>query len=651
MAGLRISGIMSGFDTETMIKDLMKAESAKLDKVKKDRQYVSWQQEGFREIINKLKTFQSNYFDVLKPTTNFTSTASFAKFAYIIKSGGVDTDKVSVIAGADVKSKAITINKIDQLASKDTWTGASSGIRGIETSGTAASYIGDLSSNLTSSGKNLEFTLSIGSNAKVISVDPSTFSDADTLASALDTKIQAAFGSDYAGMVTSDGTDLKFDFSGNEVKILKYGDNVTSMTGLFGSDAAQSSYAYKTKSLNTLLNLTDAQLGTIQINGKTIALDQNDTISKMIEKVNASDANVTLSYDALNDKFTLKSNLEGSANNISIEDGSDAENLFTNLFGVSDLSSFIGSPNANTTISLGNGDESTRSVGKNAKLSINGVDIIQSSNNFSLDGVNYSLKATSTDPIDISIETDTTSIIDNIKNFVKEYNEIVDFINGKLTEKRDYDYDPLTDDEKEALSEEEITKWENKAKQGMLKGSSELSSMLTELRNAIIEPIEGVGITMAQIGISSTSYADKGKLTIDETKLKSALENNYEEVVNLFTKKSDITYNDSANRNQRDNENGISNRFDDILKDYIRTTRDSNGYKGKLIVKAGIENDSSQFSNDFQKKLTGYDDRISDLLDYLSNREEYYYTMFSKMESALSQMESQSSSLLSQLGQ
>ncbi len=651
MAGLRISGIMSGFDTETMIKDLMKAENARVDKVKKDRQYVSWQQEGFREIINKLKTFQSNYFDVLKPTTNFTSTASFAKFAYSIKSGGVDTDKVSVIAGADVKSKAITINQIDQLASKDTWTGASSGIRGIETSGTTASYIGDLSSNLTSSGKNLEFTLSIGSNAKVISVDPSTFSDADTLASAIDTKIQAAFGSDYAGMVTSDGTDLKFDFSGSEVKILKYGDNVTTMTGLFGSDTAQSSYAYKTKSLNTLFNLTDAQLGAVQINGKTIALDQNDTISNLIEKVNASDANVTLSYDSLNDKFILKSNLEGSANNITIEDGSDAENLFANLFGVSDLSSFIGSPNADTTITLGNGDESTRTVGKNAKLNINGVDIIQSSNNFSLDGVNYSLKATSIDPINVGIETDTTSIIDNIKNFVKEYNDIVDFINGKLTEKRDYDYAPLTDDEKEALTEDEVKKWEDKAKAGMLKGSSELSSMLTELRNAIIEPIEGVGITMAQIGISSTSYTDKGKLTIDETKLKSALENNYEEVVNLFTKKSDITYNDSANRNQRDNENGISNRFDDILKDYIRTTRDSNGYKGKLIVKAGIENDSSQFSNDFQKKLTGYDDRISDLLDYLSNREEYYYTMFSKMESALSQMESQSSSLLSQLGQ
>lgn len=648
MAGIRISGIMSGFDTESMIKDLMKAESAKLDKVKQTRQYTSWQQEGFRETINKLKTFQSNYFDVLKPTTNFTSIASFAKFSYSIKSGGVDTDKINVVANADAKMKEITIDSIDQLASKDTWTGATSGIRGIDTVNLDAAT---LSSDLTAAGKNLEFTLSVGSTAKVISVDPASFSDVGSLATAIDAKVQAAFGSDYAGLVSSDGSNLNFDFVGSEVKILKYGDNIESMVGLFTSDTNKSSYDYKSQSLNSLFGLTNSQLSSIQINGKNIALDETDTISKMIEKVNASDANVTLSYDTLNDKFTLKSNLEGSANNISIEDGSDAETLFSSLFGVSDLSPMIGVTGTDTSVNLPDGDVSLRSVGKNAQLSINGIDIIQSNNNFSFDGVNYSLKAISSEPIEIGIETDANSIIDNIKNFVNEYNEIVDYINGKLTEKRDYDYDPLTDEERESLSDEEITKWEEKAKQGILKGSSELSSMLTELRNAVIQPIEGVGITMAQIGISSTSYTDRGKLTIDETKLKSALENNYEDVVNLFTKQSEVRYSDSSNRNQRNSENGISNRFDDILKDYIRTTRDTDGNKGILIVKAGIENDVSQFENTFQKKLTGYDDRIADLLDYLSDKEEYYYTMFSKMESALSQMEAQSSSLLSQLGQ
>jgi flagellar hook-associated protein 2 len=184
----------------------------------------------------------------------------------------------------------------------------------------------------------------------------------------------------------------------------------------------------------------------------------------------------------------------------------------------------------------------------------------------------------------------------------------------------------------------------------MLKGSSELSNMLIQLRNAVIEPISDVGLNLSQIGIASTGYSDKGKLTIDETKLKSALDNNFDEVVNLFSKKSAVAYTDTANKATRYSENGIASRFDDILKDYTRTSRDTNGNKGVLIMKAGIENDTSAFSNEFSKRITGFDDRISSLLDDLDSKEAYYYNMFAKMESALSQMESQASSLMSQLG-
>lgn len=639
MATMRISGIMSGFDTDTMIKDLMKAENTRVDKVKKERQYIQWQQEGFREIIGKLRTFQSNYFDVLKSSSNMSATSAFAKFSYSIKSGGVDTDKVSVVATAGASSKNVTINSITRLASKDTWIGDEANLRGIETQTLNLADVDALKNTLTSAGKKLEFSLGIGTNAKVISVDPSEFSDLETLKTALNGKISQAFGSEFNQLVSDEGGKLKFDFAGSEIKIMKLGDNAETMVGLFGEDVTQNSNAYKSKSLNTLYGLTNAELSSISINGKTIVLDETDTIDKMIQKINASEANVTLSYDSLKDGFTLTSKTEGAVNNISIDAGSNTETLFANLFGVSDLID-----DGTGTINV------SRNEGVNALLKINDVDIVQSNNNFSLDGINYSLKETSNVAIDIGIQTDTTSIIDNVKNFVKEYNELVDFINGKLTEKKNYDYKPLTDEEKEALTEDEVKKWEEKAKAGMLRGSSELSGMLNELRNAVIEPIEGVGITMAQIGISSSSYSDRGKLTIDETKLKSALENNYDDVVQLFTKKSEVTYSDSANRSTRDLQNGVGSRFEDIIKDYVRTTRDTNGNKGKLIIKAGVENDSSQFSNDFQKRISGYDDRIADLLDYLTNRETYYYTMFSKMESALSQMESQSSALMNQLG-
>jgi len=638
MANMRISGIMSGFDTDTMIKDLMKAENTRVDKVKQNRQYVLWQQEGFREVINKLRTFQSNYFDVLKSNQNLTSTNSFAKFSYSVKSGGVDSTKVSVVAGADVKNKAVTIDTIDQLASKDKWTGNSADLRGIKTGDL------DIAALKTTLGvKDLELSISIGSDGKRISVtqaELASISTVDQLKTKLNEKIATTFGSDFSNLVSVDGSKLKFDFAGSNINILKYGTNAESMIGLFGADTAQSSNAYQSKTIGELFGLTNATLSNVEINGKTIALDETDTISKMLTKINGSEANVLMSYDSLRDRFTMESKTEGSANNITITDGSNAETVLSKVFG--NVANLVDGTGAVVNI--------TRDAGVNAKLSINGTSVVQSNNTFTLDGMTYTLKETSATAINVGVTTDTTAIIDNIKNFVKEYNEIVDFVGKKLTEKRDYDYEPLTDEEREALSEDEIEKWESRAKLGMMRGSSELNNLLSDLRSSLIEPIEGLGITMNQIGISSTSYTDKGKLTIDETKLKTALETKFEDVVSLFTKKSSISYSDGANRSTRDYQNGVASRFDDILKDYTRTTRDANGNKGMLIMKFGIEGDSSQFTNELQKKITGYDDRISDLLEYLTDREDYYYTMFSKMESALSQMESQSASLMSQLG-
>jgi len=636
MANMRISGITSGFDTDTMIKDLMKAESARVDKVKRQKQYTSWQQEGFREITNKLRTLQSNFFDVLKPGQNLTSSSSFAKYSYSVMSGSATSSKVTVSANASFGNSSVEIDSITQLASKDQWIGNDSGARGIETNDINLATIKSL-------GSDFEFTLSVGNDAKLIKLTQAelvSVNTIDDLKTALSGKISASFGSDYASVVKTNGQKLEFDFAGSEVKMMTYGSNSASMSALFGTNSSQSSYAYKTKSISELFGINSGDLTGLSINGKSITIDATDTIATMVEKFNKADVGVTLKYDSLKDSFVMDSKNEGSINNISVQDGSVAESFLSKLF----------APTAELVAADGSVSGITRNIGKNAVLSINGTSIVQSNNTFTMDGLTLTLKETSNDKIKVAVNQDTTAIIDNIKNFVKEYNDLVDFVNGKLTEKKDYDYEPLTDEEKEALTEDEVKKWEEKAKAGMLRGSSELTSLLSEFRNAIIESVEGAGLTMSQIGIGSTSYLDRGKLTVDETKLKTALENNYDDVVALFSKESSISYDNSTNRSDRSKENGIANRFADILKDYTRTTRDASGNKGKLIMKAGIENDISQFSNEFQKKITGYDDRISDLLDYISNREEYYYTMFSKMESALSQMQSQSASLMSQLG-
>lgn len=637
MSNIRLTGMSSGFDTDAMIKSLMKAENARMDKVKKNKQSIMWQQDAFRDITKQLRTLQSSFFDILKPGNNISSATTFGKFSYSVKSGGVDSTAVSVTASSTSTTKSVTIDKIQQLATKDSITGAYGDLKGIKTD---AIDVGVLKTQLN--GSDLEFTLAIGSTSKVITVSNSDITGlADTasadLAGLINNQISAAFGSDYANVVTESSGVLNFDLKGSTLKILEYNGNTQTMTSL-GVVSGESNMDYKSKAISELFNLTSTDLTGLKINGTDVSLELTDTIDQMVDKINKSGTGVSLSYDSISDQFKLESTQEGTANQIDLVNSSDA--FLSKLFNLSDLSQVGVDPL----------DGSKNAVAQNAKLSINGQDIIQSSNTFSFDGVNYSLKATSDSPINIGISVNTTDIVDTIKNFVSEYNKILETINTKLSEKKNYDYEPLTDDEKESMTENEIKLWEEKAKSGNLRSSNELNNFVNSIRNALVDTVSSTGLSLNQIGISSTSYLDKGKLTIDEDKLKQSLENNYDEVVKLFTSESDASYGDSTRAGERYSENGIGNRLKDIINDYVRTTRDSSGNKGILIEKAGIENDITNINNILSTKTREYDDRIADLVDYLANKEQYYYAMFSRMETALSQMSSQQSSLAGMMG-
>lgn len=632
---LRITGISTGWDTDSLVESLMKVENLKVDKLEQKKQMVEWEQEAYRDVTNQLRTFTDDYFDVLKPETNFRSPSSFAKFDYSVSSSAV-----SVTANATITDYTHTINSITQLATKDLWAGNTSGLRGIKTDSFS---IGDFQTAIANSGKDFEVTVAIGSESKTISIaaaDIASMGSVDDLATRMSTEIENEFGSDYANMVTVDSGELKIDLAGNTVKLLEVDTNTESMAAL-GLSSGVSSRDYTTKTLNELFSLTDAQLSAVSINGVSdLGLLETDTVSEMISKINGSTAGVTLSFDELQDQFILEANSEGSVNNIDIEDGSMAEVLFQELFNVSELID-----------ATGTADVSIRTEAQNAHLNLDGVDIIQSSNTFNVSGVTYTLNETSTTAIDIEVEQNTDGIIDNIVQFANDYNEMISSLHAKLDEVRDYDYDPLTDEQKDALSEDEVEDWEEKAKSGILRNASEIENMLLRMRQALYEPIDGVDISLNDIGIkSSSNYKDQGKLIIDEDKLRSSLANNYDQIVQLFTNQSDKEYLDSDNVAERYSENGIAHRFHDILQDNIRTTRDESGSKGLLLEKAGVVGDTSQYKNFLTESINDYDVRIDDLLELLADKEEAYYLKFARMETALAELQEQSSSVVSMLG-
>lgn len=636
MSNMRISGIVSGFDTDQMVKDLMKAEQLKVDNVEKQRKLVEYEQESYREIIDLMRGDFLSYFDILKPSTNIRSATSFAKFNYSITENSVSSNKVSVTASTTLNSYNHSITEISQLATKDTWVGTDTNIKGIKTNGF------DLANLKTTLGTDdFKMTVAIGSTSKTIQIsnaDINAMANVDDLANRLNTEISNSFGADYSNVVTAfdangdlTNDEIEFDMVSNSVKLFSYAGNESTMTGL-GIVSGSSNYDYQNLKISDIFDLTSVDISTISINGNnSLGLSNDDTISTFMSKLNGAGVDVEISFNALNEKFELKASAEGSANNISMDDANTVS--FFNVLGI---------------------DAVNRTSGVNAKLKLDGVDIIQGSNTFNVDGVTYTLKDThliTDDPIDINITQNTSSIIDNIKGFVEKYNELIGKINDKLTEKKYYDYKPLTDEEIKAVSEDEAKLWKEKSSSGLLRNSSELQSIVSRMRTALYESVENVGITLDQIGIkTSTDYKDNGKLLIDENKLQEALETNYDNVVALFTNESDKQYLDADNATERYNENGIANRLYDVIQDSVRLTRDDGGKKGILLEKAGLVGDISMISNTLQLKIDDYNSRMDSLLELLSDKEEAYYTSFAKMESALSELQNQSTWLTQQLG-
>lgn len=612
---MRITGLMSGMDIDQTVKDLMKLEYTKVDKVKQQKQYEVWKQDAFRSIINKLGNLKSKYFDIAKQD-NLLSSKTFSQGISSAKIGATDTNIIGV-SGLSESTSAHEISEITQLASKDIWNGSQVGLNFINTSGLNMSAV---------KSDGLDFVLSINGNTKTISIDQaslSTVNTIDDLKNTINSAISSKFGSDYSNIVQASGSELNFKLSGSSIKIFEVVGKESSIVNLGVSNGANN-LDYKTKSIKDLLGITNTDLSNVSINGvNNLDLKETDTVAEFMSKINKSTANVSLTYNELNDKFVLTSNLEGTANNISFN--TEASTLFEKI---------------------GVKNDAGHLVGNNAKFVMDGINVTMDKNNFVVDGINIQLNNTyngNQGVIKISSKVDTTQLVDFVKDFVKDYNSIIDELNTKLFEKRDYNYKPLTDSQKESMKEEDIKTWENKVKVGILANSKELRSLLSKLKNSFVDPIDGMNKGLSDIGIkSSASMANYGKLEIDENKLKQSIESDYNNVVKIFTKTSQYQYGDEANKTNRYNESGVSHRISDLLKDFVSTVAlNSSGRKGLLIEIAGKEDDISAFNNRQTDKIKSFDTTIDKLMQKMLQKEEKYYRTFSAMEQAMAKLNSQ----------
>ena len=385
----------------------------------------------------------------------------------------------------------------------------------------------------------------------------------------------------------------------------------------------------------------DEYLYEFKINDKVVGeFSKNTALETVLTSINGNaDAGVTVNYSKTTNQFQFTAKESGAASRIEMGDG-----LAKTLFGDTKA----------TGASYTAGEDAIFSMKVNEKL-LDGVK--RSSNTFDVDGMSVSLKGTfgtykaddgtidqtaaEADAVSFTVSSDADKIVDAIKAMVEDYNAMVTEIKNAYStlpqqKSNGNYYEPLTEEDKADMSESSIKAHEEKAKQGLLFADRDLSALYTQLTSAISMSGKD-GADLKAIGITSNYSNGLTTLSLNEEKLRSALETDPDKVRDVFSKS--VASGSSTN--------GLMQALKSPLDMYSKTQ----GTKGILVQKAGSTlAPSTLYKNTLQNKLDDIDTQIEKWQDKMADQVDRYTSKFTALEKLIAQMNSQSSALASFLG-
>lgn len=381
------------------------------------------------------------------------------------------------------------------------------------------------------------------------------------------------------------------------------------------------------KAANVLsFTVSDGAAGATGTNTKTISFSYKDlfesdqTLNDLATKIKNSGVNINAQYDATNDSFSLYNKTGGSANqvNLTVTDDSSgttddmARSLLNSLkLGV------VNTDNTITTLSDLSATNTTMTAsGQSAQATIDGKAYTSNTNKITASNVAYTITTAGTTTVTVSQDTDT--LIGNVKQFVADYNKMIDELNTKYSEPQYSSYGVLTQSQQNSMTADQITKWNEKAKSGLLYHDKNISDVIGSMREAIYTPVSSVDSnynTMMAIGV--TSATDQGHLTLNEDKLRKALAADPDCVQQLFASSGEVK--DSAGKTTTDyNKEGVVNRIYDAvnkdmskMKSYAGTSTESSDGStlGNLI------RDLKTKMSDFKTQMDAYEDKLYNQYD------------------------------------
>ena len=408
---------------------------------------------------------------------------------------------------------------------------------------------------------------------------------------------------------------------------------LSSAEGAVSESGAVDGYIDDSKALDSAGFTKTVTSGIFTINGVSIYIDASeDTLADVINKVNNSGANVTMSYDSKSDRITVRS---------------DTKDRIT--FGSSsDTSSFLEAAKLtqDTTVSTAIGYE-----GQSAIFKVDGITYLRDTNTVDdvLDGVTFTLNNSSTEAVTINIETDNSKSVNVIATFVQQFNELMIRLNPPEIKDEDKKYlQPLYESDKQKMSSDEIKDYEEKWKKfneyEIIRKSSELRSLKQALREATTSSLTGVNSkfsNLSELGLDIAGGTDfevlnKGMLVVDSTDIdviKDHLNDNFTFLNNLKNYPNDV-YNFFAQSS--DNENsydglGWARRYDSYINRY---TNDDGMIGSKIKPYGSLDKQMDLLMKNYSTQQT----RVEQYLERL-------WSQFTAMEKQINDMQTQSAAL------
>lgn len=277
------------------------------------------------------------------------------------------------------------------------------------------------------------------------------------------------------------------------------------------------------------------------------------------------------------------------------------------------------------------GTGAVRIDGQNAEIELNGAKFVNSDNTFTINGLTITAQElTGNETVSITTKTDSQGVYDMIKNFFKEYNSLINEMDKLYNADSARGYDPLTDDEKESLSDSEIEKYEDKIKDSLLRRDTTLSGLISMMKTTMAQgtSVDGKQSYLSDYGVATLGYLyaaqnERGAYHIDGDSDDSSTSSKTDKLMAAILEDPDkvaATF------------SGIATNLYDGLYDKMKSTTMSSIYT--------VYNDKQM-----KEEYNNYTTKIAEQEEKISWWEDYYRSKFTTMETLLSSLNQQQSSL------